>query len=285
VNRIVQRLALILCLLPTAAPLYAQQASDDPISTQTQVQESFAPVPCKEKERLPAVRALFEKMGAAPGDIAVEKYRGADNLVVTMKGAGPGKIVIGAHYDFIDDGCGAIDNWTGIVAMAHVYRTVRQFGIHKTILFVAFGNEEKGLFGSRGMVKAIAKEDLPNYCAMINIDSFGMALPFVLRNISSNKLMALVEERAAVLKVPVNKVTILNAGSDSEAFLERGIPAVTLSGLGLEWEAVLHSKKDQVAAVNHTSVYLGYRLALATWASVDAAPCGTYSESKSAPSK
>jgi carboxypeptidase Q len=277
VNRVVQGLAFILFL--------SQQASDDPLSTQAQVQESFASVPCKEKERLPAVRALFEKMGAAPGEVAVEKYKGADNLVVTLKGTGPGNIVIGAHYDFIDDGCGAVDNWTGIVAMAHVYRTVRQFGIHKTVQFVAFGNEEKGLVGSRGMVKAIAKEDLPNYCAMINIDSFGMAQPFVLRNISSNKLTALVEERAAVLKVPVNKVTISGASSDSEAFLERRIPAVTLSGLGLEWETVLHSKKDQLTAVNHTSVYLGYRLALATLASVDAAPCGTYSESTRSNSK
>jgi Zn-dependent M28 family amino/carboxypeptidase len=277
VNRIVQGLAFILFL--------SQQTSDDPLSTAAQVQESFASLPCKQKERLPAVRALFEKMGAVPGDFAVGKYNGAENLVVTKRGANPEKIVIGAHYDFIDDGCGAIDNWTGIVAMAHVYSTVRRLSTDKTVLFVAFGNEEKGLVGSRGMVKAIPKDDVSKYCAIINIDSFGMALPFVLKNISSPKLTSLVEERAAVLKVPVNTVTIYGATSDSEAFMERGIPAVTLSGLGLDWENVLHSKKDQLAAVNHTSVYLGYRLALATWASVDAAPCGTYRESTPSPSK
>src|SRR5262245_50906103 len=96
------------------------------LSTPEQIQEDFARVPCKNKERLDAVRQLFEKMGAPPAELSVVKVKNAENLIVTMNGSEPGKIVFGAHYDLIEAGCGAIDNWSGIVAMAHAYRWVRQ---------------------------------------------------------------------------------------------------------------------------------------------------------------
>jgi Zn-dependent M28 family amino/carboxypeptidase len=277
-RRILLRIASLALPLFLAIPLVAQQADESAISTLQQVQESFSSVPCKSTERLPAVRELFEKMGAPADAIKIEKFRDAENLVVTKKGTEPGRIVIGGHYDFVDDGCGAIDNWTGIVAMAHLYRSLQQLAIRKTVLFVAFGNEETGLKGSRAMVRAIPRTERASYCAMINIDSFGMAAPFALKNISSKKLLSLVEERAAVLKVPFSSVTMNSASSDSESVLDAKIPAVTLSGLSKDWESILHTKKDQVSGVNFASVYLGYRLALSTWASVDEAPCGAYND-------
>jgi len=217
-------------------------------------------------------------MGASPEEISIEKVKDAENLVVTRKGTEPGKIVIGAHYDFVDEGCGAVDNWTGIVAIAHAYRSVRQLGAKKTVIFAAFGNEEKGLYGSKGMALAIPTAEVPEYCAMINIDSFGLALPFAFKEVSSNKLTTVVEDRAAVMKIPFTKASIPYASADSASFLVRRIPAVTLSGLSADWASILHTNKDQVRAVNYTSVYLGYRLALATWAAVDASPCDAYQE-------
>jgi Iap family predicted aminopeptidase len=261
------------------AALPPRQETNPLLSSEDQIREEFAQVPCKNKERLNAVRKLFEKMGATPDELSIDKVKNAENLVVTRKGSETGKIVIGAHYDLIEPGCGAIDNWTGIVAMAHTYRSVRQLGARKTVLFVAFGNEENGLFGSRGMANAIPKTELPHYCAMVNIDSFGMALPFVLTNVSSTKLTGVVEERASVMKIPFYKVAVPAAGADSESFRAREIPAVTLSGLSNIWESVLHTKKDQVGLVNYTSVYLGYRLALATWAVVDESPCDAFKDS------
>jgi Zn-dependent M28 family amino/carboxypeptidase len=197
---------------------------------------------------------------------------------VTIQGVEPGKVVIGAHYDFTDLGCGAIDNWTGIVAMAHAYGSVHKLGTKKTTIFVAFGNEEKGLHGSKGMAQAIPKSEIPEYCAVINIDSFGLALPFAFKEVSSPKLTALVEDRAAGLKIPFNQVSIPDADADSSSFLVRNIPAVTLSGLTSGWGTILHTIRDQAKAVDSTSVYLGYRLALATWAMVDTSPCDAYND-------
>src|SRR4030095_6437012 len=99
------------------------------------------------------------------------------------------KIIVGAHYDKVADGCGAIDNWTGIVAMAHLYKTLKEIPLNKTVWFVAFGKEEKGLIGSRAMTEAIKKEDVAQFCAMINIDSLGLTAPQVLRNLSNPKLV------------------------------------------------------------------------------------------------
>jgi Zn-dependent M28 family amino/carboxypeptidase len=271
--------ALISILSFPIAALPPRQETNPLLSSEDQIREEFAQVPCKNKERLNAVRKVFEKMGATPDEFSIDKVKNAENLVVTRKGSEPGKIVIGAHYDFADLGCGAVDNWTGIIAMAHTYKSVRLLGSKKTVIFVAFGNEEEGLFGSQGMVRAIPNLEVPEYCAMINIDSFGMALPFVLKNVSSEKLTALVEERAAGLKLSFNKVSIPLASTDSASFIDRKIPAVTLSGLSNQWESVLHTSRDQVRAVNHASVYLGYRLALATWAGADQASCDAFKDS------
>jgi hypothetical protein len=251
-------------------------AQEPVLSTEAEIKSEFEHVPCKNKERLPAVRALFEKMGATAQDISIEKHNGTQNLVVTMKGTEPGIVVVGAHYDLIEKGCGAIDNWTGIVSIAHTFRSVKKLGVKKTALFVAFGNEEVGLRGSHGMVQDIKKVDLPNYCAMINIDSFGMGRPFAMRNASSVKLSDLAAQKSEVMGIPFYEVSIPEGDSDSSSFLARGIPAVTLSGLSINWMDVLHTKKDQTTGIIHASVYFGYRLALATWAAVDAAPCDAF---------
>jgi acetylornithine deacetylase/succinyl-diaminopimelate desuccinylase-like protein len=140
-------IAVALPLLFGSASLSAAQQGIR-ISTREQIKAEFDSVPCKNGERLKAVRALFEKMGAAASDIAVDKYKNVENLVIRKQGNSEEKIIVGAHYDKVADGCGAIDNWTGIVAIAHLYSSLKDVPLNKTILFVAFGKEETGLEGS-----------------------------------------------------------------------------------------------------------------------------------------
>jgi hypothetical protein len=246
------------------------------VSTVEQIQEDFRNVPCRLKDRQGGVRALFGKMGAPDDALTIEKRDNVENLVLRLDSASPETIVIGAHYDHIERGCGAVDNWSGIVTLAHAYRSIRQRPVHKKVLFVAFGREEEGLLGSKAMVRAIPKEDLPNYCAMINIDSFGLARPFALENASSKSLMTLAKKTAEELKIPFYTVPIMHGDSDSSSFVARGIPAVTLSGLSNDWMKILHTSSDQQSKVIPLSVYLGYRLALLMWRTVDEAPCSAY---------
>jgi Iap family predicted aminopeptidase len=248
------------------------------LSTPDDVANDFKDVPCKSKERIEAVRALFIRMGANASDITTQKFRDAENLVVKLPGRTDDTVILGAHYDFVSYGCGAIDNWTGIVAMIHAYGSIRSLERQKSVLFVAFDNEEKGLVGAKAMVNAIAKEDLPRYCAMMNLDSFGLARPFVLKNTSSPSLADVAAGVASTMEDPPYTATINDADADSSAFLARKIPAVTLVGVSKDWPSILHSKKDQKEKIDTRNVYLGYRLTLALWNRIDQAPCDAFRE-------
>src|SRR5215510_13871294 len=136
--------SLSLCfVLICCSSAFAQEAGEAPnlrISTIEEIKSEFDSVPCKNGDRLKSVKALFEKMGAKPEEIAVEKVKGVENVVIRQASVNGSteKIVIGAHYDKTPNGCGAIDNWTGIVALSHIYRTVKDLPLKKNVVFVAF---------------------------------------------------------------------------------------------------------------------------------------------------
>jgi Zn-dependent M28 family amino/carboxypeptidase len=263
-----------LCLLSfLALGSSAARVNKPVISTQEETASDVAQVPCKDGERLKAVKDLFGKMGAQPGDVLTEKRGGVENVIIRKPGQAQGTIVIGAHYDKTRDGCGAIDNWTGIVALAHIYRSLKDVPTQKTLVFVAFGREEEGLLGSKAMASAIKKEEVGQYCAMVNIDSLGMAAPQVLENLSSKALVNRVTAIAKRMDMPFNRVNIPEAGADSQSFVDKKIPAVTISAIGNGWSEVLHTRRDQVSNVNSASLYLGYRLALALVADLDNIAC------------
>ena len=243
-------------------------------STEEQMRADLDAVPCKNEARLEAVKALFEKMGAATSEMTIEKKH-TENLVVRIRGASDDKLVIGAHYDKVSDGCGAIDNWTGIVIVAHLYRTLKQRQLTKTLIFVAFGKEEAGLVGSRDMVSAIPKTELPKYCAMINLDSFGLGAAQVAHNLSNKKLEDAAARLAKEMMVTFGNSPIMG-DADSSSFLARKIPAVTLHGLAGDWPSILHSAKDQASLILPGGLSVGYRLALALALDIDKSPCDAF---------
>jgi hypothetical protein len=264
-------LVLLVAVIPTRA-----QDPGVKVSSPEEIKEDFTTVPCEDKKRLEAVKSLFERAGVPPAEITIDSYKDVENVVLIKKGESSEKIVIGAHYDKVPDGCGAVDNWTGIVTLAHLYRTLKDFQLKKTLVFVAFGKEEKGLVGSRAMTKTITKELAAEYCAMINIDSLGLSPPQVADNMSSSKLGDFTEKLAKEMQMPFARARIEGANSDSSAFVEKKIPAVTIHGMSNKWPQILHTGNDQVSKVNAMSVYLAYRLVLAMVARLNEAPCAAY---------
>lgn len=264
-------LVFLIVVIPTGA-----QDSGVKLSTPEQIQEDFSTVPCEDKNRLEAVKALFERAGMPSAEVTIDKYKEVENFVWTKKGESAEKIVVGAHYDKVAEGCGALDNWTGIVTLSHLYRTLKDMPLKKTLVIVAFGKEEKGLIGSRAMTKAISKEQAAEYCAMINIDSLGLSSPQVADNMSSKKLSQFAEDLAKEMKMPFAHASIEGADSDSSPFIEKKIPAVTIHGMSNAWPTILHSGNDQASKVNPVSVYLGYRLTLAMIDGLDRSPCAAY---------
>lgn len=264
---------LLKCLIVSLAFPSADVHAQIRFSSIDDFASDLAAVPCASEERRDAAVGLFEKAGAARNSISRVSSRGAENLVVRMPGSSFETVVVGAHYDKASSGCGAIDNWTGVVAIAHMYRTLTVARLNKTLVFVAFDQEEKGLVGSKAMVDAIPKESRRQYCAMINIDSLGRSAPQVLDNASSPKLLKLGSELADAMNIPFTHAVDRRGDADSTSFVRSGIPALTIHGLSFDWAKILHTNEDQPSKVNAGSVYLGYRLALAVLARVDDAPC------------
>jgi hypothetical protein len=232
--------------------------------------------PCKNSDRLQAVKDLFKRNGVAESDIRVDKLKDVQNVVLSKKGKTDEWVVIGAHYDKVRDGCGIIDNWSGIVILAHLYKAMAATETQKSYLFVAFDREEEGLKGSAAMTKAIPKEERPKYCSMVNLDSFGLGYPVVLENASSSKMVKLSVDLGKELKVPVTPITIEGADSDSSSFKEKGIPAITLSALSAKWAEYMHTSKDKMENVVIGSVRIGFLFSREYVARVDAGSCAAF---------
>ena len=275
-----QKIRLILLSLSLLFPLTAVPRATDPVpvlSTMEELREAFGSVPCKNEERLPAVKALFLKMGAPETDITVEKIKDVENIIIRKQGETDEKIVIGAHYDLTGEGsCGAADNWTGIVAIAHIYKSLKDVKLKKTLLFVGFGKEEEGMVGSKALVKQIKKDTLPSYCAMVNVDGIGLTPPQSLTNVSSKKLTELAGELAKKIEVPFEPIFIANASSDSDSFKAKKIPAISIVGMSAEWPKIYHGKNDQATRVNPNYVYMSYKLALSLITTINDNECGAY---------
>ncbi len=236
--------------------------------------EAFKSIPCKNVERLPAVKELFLQMGAKEENISIEKIKNVENIIVSRPGKTAEKIIVSAHYDLTGPGsCGATDNWTGIVTIAHLYKSLKDVAMNKTIYFVGFGKEEEGLVGSKAMAKQIGKEDIPKYCANLNIDGLGMNLPQILKGVSDESLQKLATESAKTLGISVEIIDIKNASSDSASFKEKGIPSATISEIPKDWMEIYHHKQDQADKINNVSVYAAYRLALLMLAQIDEKDC------------
>ena len=231
---------------------------------------------CKNDERLDAVKNLFKLKGVSDEEMQVVKADHVENLIVTKKGKTDETIVIGAHYDKVGAGCGAIDNWTGIVVLANLIAKYKSIETGKTLVFVAFGREEEGLLGAHAFVKSIPKERRVQFCAMVNLDSFGMGYPNVLTNLSDLQLVEFAKDVAEEVKMPLGTPAIIDADADSTAFRAKGIPAITLSGLTSKWKDYLHSSQDKIKNVNQQAVFVGYNFASLFLSKVEPKPCNAF---------
>ena len=276
-------------LLAFASVAFAQ--SELPKVTEQSIKDDLARVVCKDKERGESVKQLFISKGAKPDDIVISGTKKVENIVVTKQGKTSEIVVIGAHYDKVPEGCGAIDNWTGIVVLANIYAAFSAVETEKTLVFAAFGREEEGLIGSREMVKGIAKENRPQYCSMVNLDSFGHGSGVLgaLRGLwhahvgwlwethGEARSSKYAKELAEEVKMPFSQASLAGtADADSSPFLDAGIPAITFHGLSSKWAEIIHSPSDKLEKVNARLVYVAFQFAALYVNRIDPKPCSLF---------
>ncbi len=130
------------------------------------------------------------------GEVSIERQQtDADNIVGILPGTGKATdgsvlgrdlVILGAHYDHLGYGDsnslapgqkaihhGADDNASGTAMLLEVARQLRVEGpLPRTVLFVAFAGEERGLLGS-GHYTANPLLPLERTAAMVNLDMVG----------------------------------------------------------------------------------------------------------------
>lgn len=113
------------------------------------------------------------------------------NVIATLPGSSLAQshVAVGGHYDSwgavrhgetVDNEAtaaapyapGADDNASGVAAVMELARVLSQHEFRKTIVFIAFGGEEQGLLGSRGLAKDW-KSDRLKLEALLNNDVIG----------------------------------------------------------------------------------------------------------------
>ncbi len=217
----------------------------------TLIKQEIETVNCDDSKRIDAVRQLFKKRNL---DVVSKQFDRATNLVFESGGSVDEVIVVGAHFDKTTLGCGAIDNWTGIVLLRELAGEFARLQQKRTYRFVAFGAEEKGLWGSDAMAREIDSSGSKKPCAMVNLDSFGFDKTWALENVSDRTMLmkAADLDRSRGSSFSIRKYQ--GASSDSQSFQKIGVPSITLSGLNDNWRDYIHKRGDQVGNINFEMV-------------------------------
>ena len=101
-----------------------------------------------------------------------DKRHVTQNIIATLPGQSASQIIIGAHYDAVDEGNGTGDNGAGVALLLETAcRLVQGDPLARTLVFVFFGAEEYDLDGSAAYVDAMSNKEVANTEFMINMDS------------------------------------------------------------------------------------------------------------------
>ena len=192
----------------------------------------------------------------------------AYNLVGYLEGTDPKLkkefVIIGAHYDHIGQlqtavnedyiANGANDNATGTTAVTEVARYFARMKNNKrSVLFVFFSAEEKGLLGSKHLAAKL-KEQKMNLYFMFNFEMIGVpmkdkGMDFYLTGFGKSNMATKMNEYAGeklVGYLPIETKYMLFRASDNYPFFtEFNVPAQTVSTFDFENFEFYHQPDDE----------------------------------------
>ena len=208
-------------------------------------------------------------------NIAADDKRTCNVVAVLEGGARRDEwLVVGAHYDHVGANAqgevwnGADDNASGTAALMQVARALAASPEppERSVLFLAFGAEEKGLIGSAHYVEH-PLVPLAQTIAMINMDMVGrgdddLSGMLVLGRETSPELSRALDEANAEVKMHLGKDDGMFENSDHFSFYRKGIPVLFFnSGLHQDY----HQPTDEVGTIHpgkiRRTAQLVYRLA------------------------
>lgn len=179
------------------------------------------------------------------------------NLILRIDGSQRADevLTVSAHYDSVPEGPGAYDNMAGA---AIVMELCRYFSVHRpsrTMEFLWFGAEEKGLYGSLNYVERHS-EELASHRFNMNVDLAGQTIGGTVIGVTGNpEICQILSAYAHEAGMGVSlKHQIW--GSDSNSFAWKGVPAMTLNRDGFG----MHTRHDTAALISVWSLERSSRL-------------------------
>ena len=175
-----------------------------------------------------------------------------NNHSCRIPGASEERIVVGAHYDKVNEGRGIIDNWTGVVLTARLLSVFEGAAPKYTWEFVMFGEEEPGMLGSAAWLADAGEADAP-IRAMINLDTFGTG-PVSVDRRSTDALACVAGQVAAAIGIPKKSSYLRQTMGDWGPFADRDIPVLNLNSLDRSALRIVHTRRDRFAAVDQPAL-------------------------------
>ncbi|HOM36955.1 MAG TPA: M20/M25/M40 family metallo-hydrolase [Bacteroidales bacterium] len=196
----------------------------------------------------------------------------SSNIVTYITGSDPvlrhQYIVIGAHYDHLGMGgpstlsrvpdisaihYGADDNASGVALLLEIAKYFKNQPIKpkRSLIFVAFGAEERGLLGSKFFVEN-PFTDLKNIVLMINLDMVGRLKPEKVLSIGGTGTFTTADSILNVVNKNFNFKLVLSpegsGPSDHAPFYAKNIPVLFFSsGMHLDY----HTPSDTPDKINY----------------------------------
>lgn len=205
---------------------------------------------------------MIEK-GASKARITIcrEKYIcKSANVIARIEGTDKADevLTLTAHYDSVPEGPGAYDNMSGAAIIMELCRYFSAHRPRRTMEFIWFGAEEKGLRGSKAYIEAHADE-LSNHQFNMNVDLAGQAVGGTVIGLTADANACDVIKRfAAEIDLGMELIHGIWA-SDSNTFAWKGIPAMTLNrdGFGMHTH---YDTADRISAwsLGRSATLLGY---------------------------
>ena len=184
----------------------------------------------------------------------------SQNVVATMRKRADDEprrqVILGAHYDTVEDTQGASDNGSGVSALLTVARHIAERDYPFDIRIVLFGAEEYGLFGSDHYVDNMGQVEIDSTIIMLNFDALGSGN--TLNAIGDFDLVSKAIEVGKDLGAPIVLEGSSGASSDHAPFAEVGIPVLFLSSNDI---SRINSPEDTIEHINPD--LLGYAAEIA----------------------
>ncbi len=261
-SRWFQALAVLaICVLWTAGACAQVRLRLEPRRTVERRLKSFR---ADNTEREATIRQLFADSGCEKSNLSEQPAKPGlpPNVICVLPGETEELVIVGAHTDKVATaGDGVVDNWSGASLLPSLLYSLSAQKRRHTFVFVGFTAEELGMVGSQYYVEHLPPDDRARIEAMVNMDSLGLTDTKVWASHADKELLGVLLSVAKASKLPVEPGNVDNIGTtDSESFATYHIPRITLHSVISENMQVLHSRDDNLAAINVDDYYNSYRL-------------------------